>query len=366
MSRVLPESKYRYLLVDEFQDTDPLQVEIVFLLCRRRPGRTDGWATASLVPGKLFLVGDPKQSIYRFRDADIAIFQRVKEPGGQAGRGARPSRRTSARCPGVVELGQRSLPRDHRRRRRGACAPPTARSTPGARTRTGPAQGHRAASRRAARRGQGRRAARPPRPRCWPRCSAARRHSDGSSARTRLAPAGAARRRHHPAAHVHRHRPLRARPSRRRGPVSRGGRQELLPAAGDRRRSGRTARDRRARGRAGRVRGAPRHVVRLLGRAPLRVPRGRRAVRSLCSRACRLRGGGRSPRGAARPPRRQVDPLHLGCRREAHQGHRRARAAGGRRRRGSGERQPRQARRARRRVLRRGGGDVPCLRAQAG
>ena len=72
------QKKYRYLLVDEFQDTDPLQVEIVFLLAAEDPD-DDGWATARLAPGKLFLVGDPKQSIYRFRDADIAIFQRVKE-----------------------------------------------------------------------------------------------------------------------------------------------------------------------------------------------------------------------------------------------------------------------------------------------
>ena len=72
------QKKYRYLLVDEFQDTDPLQVEIVFLLAAEDPD-DDDWATAGLTPGKLFLVGDPKQSIYRFRDADIAIFQRVKE-----------------------------------------------------------------------------------------------------------------------------------------------------------------------------------------------------------------------------------------------------------------------------------------------
>jgi ATP-dependent exoDNAse (exonuclease V) beta subunit len=71
------QGKYRHLLVDEFQDTDPLQVEIVLLLCAADPADTD-WQAARLTPGKLFLVGDPKQSIYRFRDADIAIFQHVK------------------------------------------------------------------------------------------------------------------------------------------------------------------------------------------------------------------------------------------------------------------------------------------------
>ncbi len=58
--------RYRFILVDEFQDTDPLQSEIVFLLAG------DG-------PGRLFVVGDPKQSIYRFRRADVEIYEEVKE-----------------------------------------------------------------------------------------------------------------------------------------------------------------------------------------------------------------------------------------------------------------------------------------------
>jgi ATP-dependent helicase/nuclease subunit A len=60
------------LLIDEFQDTDPLQVEIA-LLFARYPG------TDRLEPGRLFLVGDPKQSIYRFRRADMGIYSRVKD-----------------------------------------------------------------------------------------------------------------------------------------------------------------------------------------------------------------------------------------------------------------------------------------------
>ncbi len=70
--------KYRYILVDEFQDTDPLQAEILFLLTSRDPEEKD-WRKCLPLPGSLFVVGDPKQSIYRFRRADIQIYQEVKE-----------------------------------------------------------------------------------------------------------------------------------------------------------------------------------------------------------------------------------------------------------------------------------------------
>ena len=66
----------RHFLVDEFQDTDPLQVELVFLLAGA--GDAADWREAPLDNARLFLVGDPKQSIYRFRRADIAIYQEVK------------------------------------------------------------------------------------------------------------------------------------------------------------------------------------------------------------------------------------------------------------------------------------------------
>ena len=71
------QNRFSHIFVDEFQDTDPLQAEILMLLAADNPGSSD-WLTAHPVPGKLFIVGDPKQSIYRFRRADVALYQTVK------------------------------------------------------------------------------------------------------------------------------------------------------------------------------------------------------------------------------------------------------------------------------------------------
>ncbi|MEK7370315.1 MAG: UvrD-helicase domain-containing protein, partial [candidate division NC10 bacterium] len=76
--RAALQRKYRWLFVDEFQDTDPIQAE-VFLLLAAEPGAGPDWTQAPLRPGALFIVGDPKQSIYRFRRADIDTYTRVKE-----------------------------------------------------------------------------------------------------------------------------------------------------------------------------------------------------------------------------------------------------------------------------------------------
>ncbi len=70
-------SRYRYLLVDEFQDTDPLQAEILVLIASH--GDCGDWRRCSLRPGALFVVGDPKQSIYRFRRADVTVYEEVKD-----------------------------------------------------------------------------------------------------------------------------------------------------------------------------------------------------------------------------------------------------------------------------------------------
>ena len=70
--------RYQRVLVDEFQDTDPLQAEILLLLASD-PESGGDWRTVAPRPGALFVVGDPKQSIYRFRRADIALYEVVRK-----------------------------------------------------------------------------------------------------------------------------------------------------------------------------------------------------------------------------------------------------------------------------------------------
>ncbi len=70
-ARVRFRNQYDALLIDEFQDTDPLQADIALTFA------TDP-ATGLPEPGRLFLVGDPKQSIYRFRRADMAMYAQTR------------------------------------------------------------------------------------------------------------------------------------------------------------------------------------------------------------------------------------------------------------------------------------------------
>ncbi|PKM79650.1 MAG: hypothetical protein CVU88_05335, partial [Firmicutes bacterium HGW-Firmicutes-13] len=84
MLKVYPEvreyfqGKYRCLLIDEFQDTDPIQSEVMFYLTGSDTAEKD-WNKLFPKPGSLFVVGDPKQSIYRFRRADIDTYNLVKK-----------------------------------------------------------------------------------------------------------------------------------------------------------------------------------------------------------------------------------------------------------------------------------------------
>ncbi len=70
-------NRHSYFLIDEFQDTNPMQAEIFFYLTARET-KAD-WRQCIPKPGSIFIVGDPKQSIYRFHDADVSSFLRVRQ-----------------------------------------------------------------------------------------------------------------------------------------------------------------------------------------------------------------------------------------------------------------------------------------------
>ena len=63
------QERYKYIMVDEFQDTNERQRQLIYLLCGNKLDNTNN----------LFIVGDVKQSIYRFRHADVSVFNKVKE-----------------------------------------------------------------------------------------------------------------------------------------------------------------------------------------------------------------------------------------------------------------------------------------------
>ena len=82
--RAYLQKRYTHLFIDEFQDTDPLQAETILLLAADDP-QEDNWLEVTPVPGKLFLVGDPKQSIYKFRRADVLLYQMILDSLGKRG-----------------------------------------------------------------------------------------------------------------------------------------------------------------------------------------------------------------------------------------------------------------------------------------
>lgn len=75
--RVAIGKRFSQILVDEFQDTDPIQAEILFRIAST--GGVEQWEDSTLRSGALFMVGDPKQAIYRFRGADIETYERARE-----------------------------------------------------------------------------------------------------------------------------------------------------------------------------------------------------------------------------------------------------------------------------------------------
>ncbi|HVM15583.1 MAG TPA: UvrD-helicase domain-containing protein [Egibacteraceae bacterium] len=76
--------RYQRLLLDEFQDTDPIQIELAVLIASADPDAAGkAWRDVGVQAGRLFFVGDPKQSIYRFRRADIELFLAARDVFGE-------------------------------------------------------------------------------------------------------------------------------------------------------------------------------------------------------------------------------------------------------------------------------------------
>lgn len=101
--RVYFQRQFKMILVDECQDTDPLQTEIVLFLAEDG-ARAKRWQDVKVVPGKLLFVGDPKQSIYRFRRADIETYEEAVEVVAKSGERVHivQNFRSSASCVGWV------------------------------------------------------------------------------------------------------------------------------------------------------------------------------------------------------------------------------------------------------------------------
>jgi ATP-dependent helicase/nuclease subunit A len=77
-TRKILSQRFSQILVDEFQDTDPIQAEILFLLTDNT-GKETNWKKCAPRAGSLFIVGDPKQAIYKFRRGDIQTYTMVKK-----------------------------------------------------------------------------------------------------------------------------------------------------------------------------------------------------------------------------------------------------------------------------------------------
>jgi ATP-dependent exoDNAse (exonuclease V) beta subunit len=97
------QQRFTRLFVDEFQDTDPLQAELLLLLSAADPQETR-WDRVVPVAGKLFIVGDPKQSIYRFRRAEVGIYQRVRTQLIESGAMPLELHRSFRAVPGIQRM----------------------------------------------------------------------------------------------------------------------------------------------------------------------------------------------------------------------------------------------------------------------
>ncbi len=83
-AREVLQRRYQRLFVDEFQDTDPLQAAVLLYLTANDHAEPD-WRRLVPATGRLFLVGDEKQAIYRFRRADLEVYRLVRDQVSSSG-----------------------------------------------------------------------------------------------------------------------------------------------------------------------------------------------------------------------------------------------------------------------------------------
>jgi ATP-dependent exoDNAse (exonuclease V) beta subunit len=120
-SRYRLESRYHHVLVDEFQDTSRAQWELVSLLVQSW-GEGAGLTSSGPLPPSIFIVGDRKQSIYAFRDADVSILEdacryiEALRPGGDARRAISRSFRSVPALLAFVNDVSRDMPKSEGRR----------------------------------------------------------------------------------------------------------------------------------------------------------------------------------------------------------------------------------------------------------
>jgi ATP-dependent helicase/nuclease subunit A len=128
-------ARFTHVLVDEFQDTDPVQAEVLLLLTADDHAERN-WRRCRPVPGSLFVVGDPRQSIYRFRRADIVTYNEVSAIIGSCGAVVRlqANFRSSAPLIDAFNLASAALFAQP-----GECSPPDSPMLPGRRGPEGPA-----------------------------------------------------------------------------------------------------------------------------------------------------------------------------------------------------------------------------------
>ncbi|MEV5967859.1 UvrD-helicase domain-containing protein, partial [Kribbella sp. NPDC051952] len=77
------QERFERLLLDEFQDTDPIQIELAVRIAGGGEAEAEDWREVEVPEGRLFVVGDPKQSIYRFRRANIATYLTAQDLLGE-------------------------------------------------------------------------------------------------------------------------------------------------------------------------------------------------------------------------------------------------------------------------------------------